>query len=346
MDYSGLFKDPQALLESIKKADKKTREVHGAGVSLERAIFLAWWCERGNCSFCYMSTQKKRINDKSRARRRVSSIFAEAELLRRIGWKVAFISGGYGAYSIGEIRDVTRKVFTITGEPTWLNVGVLSGSEMELFGDEIVGVTGSVETLAMGIRGRICPGKPLSPITDMFEVAADLGLEKGMTMILGLGEGAADLPRLIDFIREQGISKITVYSLNPHEDTPFSDSPPPSSLYQAGVIAVLRLEFPNLMIVAGTWIDQLSNIGIVCLAGANGITKYPLLRMFGNRFGKKVEEEIEAAGRRVIGTFTDTSRLNGELKADVPNRSEVESALERYIQKINKRSEKQSRLSQ
>jgi hypothetical protein len=104
----------------------------------------------------------------------------------------------------------------------------------------------------------------------------------------------------------------------------------------------MRLEFPNLKIVAGTWIDQLPNIGVVCLAGANGITKYPLLRMFGNRFGRKVEEEIEAAGRRVMGTFTDTTRLDGELKVDVPNRSEVEAALVRYIQRINRRPEKQA----
>ncbi len=341
MDYAELFFDPQALLEAIGKADRLTRKVHGEGVTLERAIFLSWWCERGNCSFCYMSTQKKLISYKSRARRRVSSIFAEAELLRRIGWKVAFISGGYGAYSIEEIRDVTQTVFEITADPTWLNVGVLSGSDMALFGDEIVGVTGSVETLAMDIRNSICPGKPLGPITDMFEAAADLGLERAMTLILGLGEGSADLARLIDFIREQKISKITVYSLNPHEGTPFSDSPPPPSLYQAGVIAALRLEFPRLRIVAGTWIDQLPNIGVLCLAGANGVTKYPLLRMFGNRFGKKVEEEIEAAGRQVKGTFTDRSRLNSEFKVEVPNRSEVETALERYIKKINLRSEKQ-----
>ncbi len=342
MDYSEIFSSSQALLEAIGRADRLTREVHGDSVSLERAIFLSWWCDRGNCSFCYMSTQKKRISDKMRARRRVSSIFAEAELLRRVGWKVAFISGGYGAYTIEEIRDVTRTIFEITGAPTWLNVGVLSGSEMELFGGEIVGVTGSVETLAMNIREKICPGKPLEPITDMFGGAADLGLERAMTLILGLGEGAADLPVLIDFIREHAISKITVYSLNPHDGTPYADSPPPPSLYQAGVVAALRLEFPRLRIVAGTWIDQLPNIGVVCLAGANGITKYPLLKMFGNRFGEKVEAEIKAAGRQVKGTFTDKSRLNGELKADVPNRKEVEAALERYIQRINRRSEKQA----
>jgi biotin synthase-like enzyme len=337
-DYIDIFSDSQMLLETIKRADKKTREIHGIDVVLERAIFLSWWCDKGNCQFCYMSTQKDRIKDRSKARRRLPSILAETELLRRIGWKVAFISGGYGAYSLEEIRDITQKVYGITGEATWLNVGVLSKDEMSLFGDEIEGVVGSVETIPGGLRKKICPGKPLKPITSMFREAKELGIKKGMTVILGLGEKIDDLSRLLEFVREYELDKITVYSLNPHRETPFSDSPAPASLYQAGVIAALRLKFPHLKIVAGTWIDQLPNIGIVLLAGANGITKYPLFRMFGNRHGKKVEEEIAFAGKRVVGTFTDMSRLNGESQIAGAGNREVRAALNRYVQKIKRSS--------
>ncbi|MFQ5800339.1 MAG: radical SAM protein [Candidatus Hydrothermarchaeales archaeon] len=338
MDYEEVFSDSQRFLEIIKKADKKTREVHGRDVTLERAIFLSWWCDRGNCSFCYMSTQKERIKDKEKARRRLSSVLAEAELLRRIGWKAAFISGGYGVYSIPEIKEIAQRVHEIMGEPTWLNVGALSKDEMSLFDEEIHGVVGSVETVNEKLHREICPGKPLKPISAMLKNAKDLGLKTGITIILGLGEGVSNLPRLVEFVEEHEIDKITVYSLNPHEATPLSDSPPPASLYQAGVIAALRLKFPHLKIVAGTWIDQLPNIGITLLAGANGITKYPLFRMFGNRYGKKVEEEIAFAGRRVVGTFTDMTRLDGEVKTRGPEKVEVESALKRYVQKIERSS--------
>jgi biotin synthase-like enzyme len=337
MEYKDIFSDPQALLDTIKQADKITRKVHGPYVTLERAIILSWWCDRGNCSFCYMSTQKKRIRDKSRARRRFSSILAEAEFLRRIGWRVAVVSGGYGAYTNDEIRKITQQIFEITKESTWLNVGVLSKNELSLFGEEIIGVVGSVETLGKGLREKICPGKPIEPINSMFEAAEELGLKRGMTLILGLGETVDDLSELINYVREKDIDKITVYSLNPHDSTPYSEFPPPASLYQAGVIAALRIEFPGLKIVAGTWIDQLSNVGIVCLAGANGVTKYPLFRMFGNRFGKKVEDEITFAGRKVRGTFTDITRLNGHHKIEGPDYEKIEEVLEKYIQRVKAR---------
>jgi biotin synthase-like enzyme len=102
--------------------------------------------------------------------------------------------------------------------------------------------------------------------------------------------------------------------LNPHHDTPYADTPPPASLYQAGVIAATRLRFPGIKIIGGTWIDQLSNIGPMLLAGANGITKYPFLEMFGTRFGAKVENEVEAAGRRLLGTFTDLEVIRGRKR--------------------------------
>jgi biotin synthase-like enzyme len=303
-------------------------------VNLERAILLSWWCDKGNCSFCYMSKQKKNVQDKDKGRRRRSSILAEALLLKRIGWRVAFLSGGYGAYNLKEIKELTQHIKKTIGEPTWLNLGVLSRKEMNPFVGAIKGVVGSVETVNEGLRKKICPGKPLEPIKSMFKDAEDLGLKKGMTIILGLGEKIEDLQTLLDFVGDNKIDKITVYSLNPHAGTPLYDHPPPASLYQAGVIASLRLKFPSLKIVAGTWIDQLPNIGVVLLAGANGITKYPLYRMFGNRYGKKVEEEISFAGRKVVGTFTDMSRLNGEHKTLAPETKEIEVALDRYIQKI------------
>ncbi|RMF91611.1 MAG: radical SAM protein [Methanobacteriota archaeon] len=331
-----MFSDTQALLEAIKRADKKTRQVHGPEVFLERAIFLSWYCEKGSCQFCYMSTQKERIRDGKRARRRPSSILAEAELLRRIGWKVAFLAGGYGVYPIGEIREMARKVHEIVGEPIWLNTGILSREDMSGFDESVEGVVGSVETVNKGLHRVVCPGKPLEPVEAMLDSAKEIGLKTGMTIILGLGESAEDLPALMDFIERHRIDRITLYTLNPHPGTPFADTPPPPSLYQAGVTAALRLRFPRLRITAGTWIDQLPNIGIVLLAGANGITKYPLFRMFGNRFGRKVEEEIAAAGRRVVGTFTDASRLEGELKTTFPEREEIESALQRYVLRIRR----------
>jgi biotin synthase-like enzyme len=104
-------------------------------------------------------------------------------------------------------------------------------------------------------------------------------------------------------------------------------------LYYAGVVAATRIKFPSLEIVTGTWIDNLANIGPLILAGANGLTKFPLFKMFGTRYGKRVEDEVKWAGRELQGTFTDIEMLQ---KGDVPSK-ELEPYIKRYINKCVKK---------
>jgi biotin synthase-like enzyme len=306
-----IFDDSSLFLDALKKADRLTRK-HNEFVTLERAILLSWWCDVKNCKFCHMSTQN--TGDPQKAKRKPWSILAEAELINRIGWDVEFLSSGYGAYSTGELKELTQMIAHVTKRPQWLNVGVLSGEELR-FGDEVEGIIGSVETVGK-TRKEICPSKPLGPIKKMLKEAKESGLRTGITIVLGLGEKVEDIPVLLDLIAELEIDRITLYSLNPHKGTEMGNSPPPASIYQAGVIALTRLEFPKIQIIGGTWIDQLPNIGLMLLAGANGITKYPVFSMFDNRHGKKVEEEVRFANRLLLGTFTDMDILEGKKAID------------------------------
>ncbi|HEX7468556.1 MAG TPA: radical SAM protein, partial [Methanobacterium sp.] len=83
----------------------------------------------------------------------------------------------------------------------------------------------------------------------------------------------------------------------------------------------------------GTWIDNLANIGPLILAGANGLTKFPLFKMFGTRYGKRVEEEVLWAGRKLQGTFTDLEILK---TVDISNKK-LEPFIKRYVDRcINK----------
>jgi biotin synthase-like enzyme len=314
--YEEVFYNSQELLKVLIKADKITREKHGNYVTLERALFLSWWCDKADCKFCYMSTQRPKIQDPMKARRKPWSILAEAELCTRIGCRIEFLSGGYGSYSAREIKEIAEMVAYVTETPQWLNVGTLKKGELEIFGDEICGVVGSIETINQELHRQVCPSKPIRPIIDMLEEAKDIGLKTGVTIILGLGETPRDIPMLLDFIRDLNLDRVTYYSLNPHKGTELENLPSPASLYQAGVIGITRLEFPHIEIIGGTWVNQLANIGPLLLAGANGITKYPLFNMFGNRLGKKVEEEIIYANRRMLGTFSDLEILKGNKSLD------------------------------
>lgn len=319
-DIQNVFADPEYLLNTIKEANKLTTKSWGDHVTLERAIFLSWWCDIATCKFCYMSTQKEKQIGPENAKRKPWRILAEAEICKRIGWNIEFLSGGYGSYTLEEIKLLTEMISHISQRPAWLNVGILNNHELDVFGDEVEGIVGAVEAIDDKLHKYVAPGKPLDKIKDMLHEAKDMDLKTGITIILGLGEKVDDLVKLFDFIEEMQLNRITFYALNAHRSTEFEDYPAPASLYQAGTIALTRNNFPDLEIIGGTWTDQLANIGPMLLAGTNGITKYPLFSMYGNKYGKKVEEEIKFANRKILGTFTDmdilkgTKDLPGELK--------------------------------
>jgi biotin synthase-like enzyme len=315
------------ILNLLEEANKITLKVHGNKITLERAIFLSWWCDKGDCAFCYMSAQKSKIKEPEKARRKVESVLAEAELTRRMGWNIEFLSGGYGSFKTSEIKNIAQNIYSITGKPVWLNLGITK--ELEQYGDEIAGITGAIEVANPELHQKICPSKSIEDIVEMLEFAGELGFKKSITIILGLGETPEDIKYLWDIIEDVGIDRVTFYSLNPHKDTIYENSPQPASLYYAGVVAATRIRFPYLEIVTGTWLDNLANIGPLILAGANGITKFPLFKMYGTRYGKRVEEEVLWAGRKLEGTFTDIEALQ---KGEVRDKN-LEPFIKRYIDK-------------
>lgn len=313
------------IFDLLIEADRITQKTHGKDVTLERAVFLSWWCEKGDCKFCYMSSQKDRINNPEKAKRHVKGIYAEAELTKRMGWNIEFLSGGYGIYTTDEIREISENIYDITDNPVWLNIGITD--ELDQYGEEIIGVTGAVETANPQFHNNICPSKSIEDIKQMLNMAGELGYKKAITIIVGLGEKVEHLNDLFNLIEELDIDRIIFYSLNPHPDTEYHLTPQPASLYYAGIVASTRIRFPEIEIITGTWTDNLANIGVLLKAGSNGLTKFPLFKMYGNRFGKRVEEEIYWANRTLKGSFSDMKLLEKENTL----RPELEPFIQRYI---------------
>lgn len=317
------------LLDLIKKANEITLKNHSNKIYLERAIFLSWYCDKGDCAFCYMSTQKDKILNPSKARRRIPNILAEAEMCKRLDWNIEFLSGGYKTFTTKEIKDIATEIKNITNKGVWLNTGITK--DLDIYGNEIIGITGAVETVNPSLHEKICPSKPLNEISEMLDTAKNLGFKKAITIILGLGETLDDIDYLIQYIKDHDIDRVIFYSLNPHKETIYANSSQPASLYYAKVVSTIRLNFPKLEIICGTWIDNLANIGILILSGANGITKFPLFKMFGTKYGKRVEEEVKWTGRELQGTFTDKTKLG-------PEKSQYNDKLDKYIKRYIKES--------
>ena len=243
-----------------------------------------------------------------------------------LAWNIEFLSGGYKSFTTQEIKEIATTIKDITGDGVWLNTGITD--ELSEYGSEIKGITGAVEVANPKIHNEVCPSKSLDDISNMLDTANSLGFKKAITIILGLGETLDDVEYIIDYISNHKIDRVIFYSLNPHKETIYADQSQPASLYYAQVVARVRLEFPEIEIICGTWIDNLANIGILILSGANGITKFPLFKMFGTKYGKRVDEEVKWAGRQLKGTFTDKEKL-GEMKSDVS--PDLDKFIKRYI---------------
>jgi len=303
----------------------------------ERALFLSWYCSRGDCKFCYMSTQKNKIKNPLLAKRKVESILAEALICKICGWRIEFLSGGYNSYGIDELIELTKLIYQITEQKQWLNIGVLKKEELQKFKPYIKGVCGAVECINPKLHDKLCPSKPISEIVEMFKSCDGLGLKKAITIIIGLGETEKDIPLLINFIKKHKISRITFYALNPHKGTIFKKGP--STEYYIKWISAVRNEFPNIQIIAGSWVNRLNEISKLLDSGADAITKFPSIKLFNSKFAKKIEKQAKTARREFIGTLTKLPKINWDkeidkLTLDNMLKEKIKSKLRQYLAKI------------
>lgn len=280
----------------------------------ERTIFFSWYCETGDCKYCYMSSQKGKAG--KMARRTTESILAEVFLCKKFGWPLGFVSGGNKAFSKVEFNDLLDKIVKVYGEKVWINVGALGKKELSMLLPYTKGVIAAIETLNPKLHDEICPSKPIKPMEKMLGCATELGLLKGMTIIIGLGETIDDYPLLASFVRKHGISKIHFYGLNPQKGTYFEKAKPPTAEYQAEWIAKTRIDFPKMDIQAGIWTDRVENVSVFLKAGANSISKFPALKVFGKKPAKELENQAKKAGRKFLGTLTKMPKIDVDSEVD------------------------------
>ncbi|MBL7054373.1 radical SAM protein [Candidatus Woesearchaeota archaeon] len=276
----------------------------------ERAIFLSWYCAKGDCKFCYMSTQKNLIKDPKNARRSFESILAEAFLCKKFGWKIEFLSGGYESFSKKDMLFLIKHIYNICKERLWLNMGVLNKEELKLFKPYIQGVCGAVECVNPKVHKEICPSKPIKEIEKMFKACDELKLKKAITIILGIGEKEKDIPLLKKFIKKNKVDKITFYRLKPQKNTIFENKKTITKEYYVKWVKEIRKEFPKIKITIGSWLNNLDEIHLLLNAGADAVTKFPSIKLFNSKYAKKIEKEAKKAGRKFKGTLTEMKKIN------------------------------------
>jgi biotin synthase-like enzyme len=298
----------------------------------ERAIFISWFCAKPTCKFCYMYTIRDRIKAPNKARRRLSSILAEAAICRQYNWKIGFISSGIFAFRTAEISEILEKVCKIAGYRQWLNIGTLKEEQIIALKPYIEGICGTVECINEDIRRDLVPDKPLSEITKMFKLCDEYGLKKGITIIIGLGETLDDFDRLKVFIENHKVDRINYYRLVPHEGGAINQGP--ATEYYAEWISMTRKAFPRLEIIAGSWPDRVDEVDRLIESGADAITKFPAIKLFNSAQAKIIKEKVERTGNRFISNFTKYEDIGFELPLEQPLKDQTIASINRYLRKM------------
>lgn len=306
----------------------------------QRALFFSWYCALGDCTFCYMSTQKEKIVDPKKARRRFSSIFAESIIAKQCNWKIEFVSGGYHSYTLDELVFLVKGIYEITGQKQWLNIGSLSYIQLKKFLPYVEGYAGTIECVNWELRKKVCPSKFVEPIIKAFKACDELDIKKAMTLIVGLGETIDDFKELEVFVKEHRIDRITFYALNPHPQTVFTS--PPSKKYYAEWISKTREAFPDLDIVAGAWTDKIEYYKDVMRAGATDITKLPSIRKFNSKelqFLQKDLEEFDFKSNITVLPDVDWEQEVNSLSSETFSdelKVEIQKKLQIYLKQMRK----------
>jgi len=288
----------------IETANKVFKDNFNQDAWFGRCIFLSWYCSVATCDFCFRSTVKDKIKHSADARRSTASILADAFIGKKLGWRLEFLTGGYSILPFSEIIDIVKKVSQIRGEKIWVNLGALSRGSMEKLSPYVKGVCASVETINPALRKKVCPDKPMKPYSAMLKKADELGFEKSMTMIIGLGESKTDFEMLAEFISEHKLDRITFYALKPVQGTPYEKSPEPEEY--AWWISKTRIRFPRLEIIAGLTPKRAQDyVELILKAGANAITKFPAVKKFGSEQANQIEKQAASAGRNLHGRLTE-----------------------------------------
>lgn len=305
------------MRDIIEKANKVYIENFSDETHFERALFFSWYCKKGDCKFCYMSTQKDKIKDPKKAKRTKESILAEAIISKNLGWEIEFISGGYESFDFDELVELIKNIFLIIGKKQWINLGVVSEEELIKLKPYLMGFCGAVECVNKKVHDDICPSKPIDEIESMYNLCDKYNLKKAMTLIIGLGESIDDFKELENFVNKHNIDRITFYSLNPQKGTIFTESPDLD--YYLEWVAKTRINFPKLEIIAGAWIDKPEYFEKLLFAGANNFTKIPAIKYFGSDEMRIIENSIKGSSRKLTSKLIEIPNIDWNHEVDKLN---------------------------
>ena len=326
-------------MDLINQANKVYLQNFNKKTWFGRCIFLSWYCDIATCKFCFRATIKHKIKHANTAKRSLASILTDTIIAKTLSWRIEFLTGGYRIFSFEEMLDIIKKVYLIYGKKVWINLGILDKKQLLKLRPYVEGICASIETTEPKLHNKICPDKPIKPYEDMLEIAGKFGFKKSITIVIGLEEKKEDINLLFDFIEKHKLKRITFYALKPVKGSPYTKSPKEN--YYTWWIAKTRIRFPKLEIMAGLTPKRPDYTKKILLAGANAITKFPVIKKFNTEETKLIERQIKEAGRELFGSLTKLPKIDfdkevNKLGFNEDLKKQITIKLNQYLERMSK----------
>ena len=333
----------EEIASLLPEAERIYQKNFPSTVYFERSIFINWTCSIADCKYCFLSTKPKHDpKEELTAIRSPASILAEVLVCKAMGWKVGYITGGLRVESTDYLISLIQKINSITKEKIMMNFGPYPKSEMVKLKPYVAGMGSAIESFDEELHNFICPSKPLKSLMKFLENLQEEGMQKLITIILGIGERKEDVEIVVERIKQYHIEKVQLCFLKPQENTIFNEVPPPNPDYMTWWIAKLRIACPEVHIKVALVQERTRDVELYLRAGANGFSRFKVFLDFNSVYAQELEEGCALAGRTLEGNFTelfdvDLKRLVENLPFDEALKKKILPKTQQYFRKLERR---------
>lgn len=265
------------LIDPLFQAARDRRRDHfGDTVFLYGFVYFSTFC-RNDCTFC---RYRKSNSALPRFRQPMDRILSAAMRLAEAGVHLIDLTMGedpqllaVGSEAADFLAESIRAVKAATGLALMVSPGVVP---VELL-DRLVHAGADwyacyQETHTPSLFAKLRPGQSFEERWQAKLSAREMGLliEEGILSMAG--ENAEDIAGSLAMMRALDADQLRAMTFVPQEGTPMASVPPPDTLRELLIIAMLRLSFPERLIPASLDVEGLAGLQSRMDAGANVVT--------------------------------------------------------------------------
>jgi methylornithine synthase len=265
------------LIDRVFKAARTRRRDHfGDGIFLYGFIYFSTFC-RNECTFCRYRKSNRAL---PRLRQSLDSIRSTSMRLAEEGVHLVDLTMGEdpklfkaGSEAAGFLVESTRAVKAAIGLPLMVSPGVVPVEVL----DQLVQAGADwyacyQETHTPSLFEKLRPGQSFRERWQVKRSARQRGLLVEEGILSMVGETVDDIAISLNLMRVMDAEQLRVMTFVPQAGTPLGSLPPPDTLRELLVIAMLRLCFPDRLIPASLDVEGLAGLQSRIDAGANVVT--------------------------------------------------------------------------